>query len=175
VRRPDFDRWTRGAVARWALTVVSGRWRRDACSLRSATTNIERGAPASDFVAFRLRSRNFRSISRSVFGLVRREGDAGLVALLLLLLYAGWIDARGFSTEAMGCLLLCFARQLVTPMQTVLIIRRLRSLRGCIGSKLWPSALPHIASDRLMLAALALFPQSSVKMAPPRRSHRFAQ
>jgi hypothetical protein len=26
-----------------------------------------------------------------------------------------------------------------------------------------------------MLAALALFPQSSIKMAPPRRSHRFAQ
>ena len=60
-----------------------------------------------------------------------------------------------------GLLLLCFARQLVTPMQTLLIIRRLRSLRGCIGSKLWPGARPHIASGHLMLAALALFPQSS--------------
>ena len=37
-----------------------------------------------------------------VFGLIRREGDAGLVALLLLLLHAGWIDARGFFDRGHG-------------------------------------------------------------------------
>jgi len=45
----------------------------------------------------------------------------------------------GFSTGAMDCLLLCFAWQLVTPMQTVL--RRLRSLRWLHRIELWPGAL----------------------------------
>ena len=44
-----------------------------------------------------------------VFGLIRRESSAGLLALLLLLLRAGGIDARGgFSTGAMDCLLFRF-------------------------------------------------------------------
>jgi hypothetical protein len=37
-----------------------------------------------------------------VFGLIRREGDAGLVALLLHLRHAGWIDARGFFERGHG-------------------------------------------------------------------------
>jgi hypothetical protein len=34
--------------------------------------------------------------------LIRREGDAGLLALFLLLLHAGWIDARGFFDRGHG-------------------------------------------------------------------------
>jgi len=54
-------------------------------------------------------------------------------------------------------------------------LRRLRSLRWLHRIEVMARRAAHIASGRLMLAALALFPQSSVKMAPPRRSHRFAQ